>query len=653
MLRTATFSIALVCVLNWMPAWAASPPSETLLPSTTKGWLSVPSVEEFSKNFDATQLGRLASDPAMKPFLDDLGRQLEDKLHDAGVKLMITLGDLDSIDGGEVAVARLKPDAKDMMSHALALVVDTTKKEKEVATLLAKVDKNMLAKGSKKTLKKVGATNVITYTFPKKPAAKLPDTASYAQHGDTLLASDSEAVLVAMLGRFGGKATDSLGSIVAFKEVFLRVDKESGALKSQARWFIEPLGFAESTRAANGGRKKRGLDPLKVLAAQGFTALQGVGGNIHLATEKHELLHHTYVYAPADPGAAKGQKYKKAANILDFPNSDKLEAQEWVPADVSSYITLNVNVEKAFQHFGGLFDAFTDEGTWKDVLDGLSEDPAGPMVNIQREIIDHCAGRVSLISDYVEPIGPKSERLLAGIELKPGKEAEKAVIAAIAKLMKSEPDARKLEIDGHEVWEVTERVEEAEIPEINIDGPGFVKYEEGAEVAEVAGAAPPLKIAITVANGHVFIANGVDILQDVLKVRAPADQLRSCADYKKVHDELAALGSGLDSFRFFTRTDESIRVTYELIKDGKMPQSETLLGRTLNSMGAADRKKGEERKQAVDGKSLPDFSKTVKPFLGPAGVFTQSEENGWRITGCLIKTLATEEEAPKAEVAAE
>ena len=44
------------------------------------------------------------------------------------------------------------------------------------------------------------------------------------------------------------------------------------------RWFIDPLRYAETMRAASGGKKKRGTDILKVLRNQGFDAIEGVGG---------------------------------------------------------------------------------------------------------------------------------------------------------------------------------------------------------------------------------------------------------------------------------------------------------------------------------------------------------------------------------------
>ena len=101
---------------------------------------------------------------------------------------------------------------------------------------------------------------------------------------------------------------------------------------------------------------------------------------------------------------------------------------------------------------------------------------------------------------------------------------------------------------------------------------------------------------------------------------------------------MARLGATKDSFRLFTRTDESYRGTYELLKQGKLPQADTLFAKLLNGMlGSGE--KGEVRKQEIDGSKLPEF-KQVQKYLGPAGSYVHSEEDGWFIVGALLKKVA-------------
>lgn len=650
-MRVLSFSVLSLC-LGWSAvALAVSPPSEELFPASTKGWVSVPNVDLLRADFKLTQLGKLIEDPVMQPFMEDLGKQLEEKLDEAGVKLGLKFADLDGVYGGEVATGMLKPDAKDKNSHAVAMTVDVTGKIPAAQALLAKIDKNLIAKGAKKASKKLGATTLIIYTLPKKAEDKVAPSAFYALEADTLIASDNEAVLTGMLGRLAvKKPADSLGATEPYKKVIAKIHGEKEPLDTHLRWFIEPLGYAEATRAANGGKVKRGLDKIKTLRDQGFTCIQGIGGRVDFHNGDHEVLHQTYVYAPADPKATEGNKYVKAANILDFPNGDNLEVQDWVPNSVSSYLTLNWNLQKAFKHFGSLFDAFADEpGTWEEIVAGLETDPNGPEIDLNKELIAHLGRRVTAIVDHTHPIHPACERVLVAIELK-DKAAEKKVMDAIKKLMKVEKDARAIQIEEHDAWEVAERTEEAVIPDLVIDSPEFVALEAKPAEDVVAVAAPAerkINWAVTVAKGHLIFGTHVGLIADVLKDKERAAQLANAEDVARVRKSLVKLGSKDDSFRFFTRTDEACHPTFELLKKGLMPKAETILGRSLNQ-AFAPAKKGELRKQEVDGKKLPDWEK-VAGYFGPAGTYVQSEDEGWLIKGCLLQHELAEGELKKPE----
>lgn len=644
MLRVLKLSVMSACLAWSATALAVSPPSEALFPSSTKGWVSVPNVDLLRADFKLTQLGKLIEDPVMKPFMDDLGAQLEEKLNEAGVKLGLKFADLDGVYGGEVATGLLKPDAKDKNSHAVALTVDVTGKRKAADELLAKIDRNLLAKGAKRSSKKLGATTLIIYALPKKAEEKAAATAIYAIEADTLIASDNESVLVGMLGRLGGKAADALGATPAYKQVANKVHGEKKPLDTHLRWFVEPLGYAEAARAAGGGKVKRGLDKIKTLRDQGFAAVQGIGGRVDFHEGDHEVLHQSYVFAPADSKAKGDLKYVKAANILDFPNGDNLDVQDWVPNTVSSYLTLNWDIKQAFEHFGSLFDAFADEpGTWEEIVAGLESDPHGPEIDLNAELVAHLGQRVTSIVDHTHPIHPACERVLVAIELNgKDKDAEKKVLAAIRKLMKVEKDARAIQIEGHDAWEVAERTEEAVIPDLEIDSPEFVALEAKVEEAVAVAAPVERKInwAVTVANGHLIIGTHVGLIADVLKEKGAADQLKNAADLARVRKALVKLGSGEDSFRFFTRTDEACHPTFELLKKGLMPKAETILGRSLNQ-AFAPAKKGELRKQEIDGRKLPAWEK-VAGYFGPAGTYVQSEDDGWLIKGCLLQHEAAE-----------
>jgi hypothetical protein len=94
------------------------------------------------------------------------------------------------------------------------------------------------------------------------------------------------------------------------------------------------------------------------------------------------------------------------------------------------------------------------------------------------------------------------------------------------------------------------------------------------------------------------------------------------------------LGAGADSLRYFTRTDRAYRTNYELIRQGKMPESESMLGKFLNRI-LSEPNKHKVRAQQLEAEKLPDYE-SVRRYFGPAGGYVRAAEDGWLISGVLL-----------------
>ncbi len=619
----------------------ANPPSETLLPDTTKGYLSVPDVGTLRDHWNETQLGRMANDPLMKPFIDDLRNQIKKK-STTRVRLGLTVDDLKDIYGGELCVATLQPEHK-TTEHATVLLVDITGHMVQVEAMLAKVTKNLLAQGAAQEHQKIGGVRVTVFTMPKKREDAPTVKAYYAVHKETLLVCDHEAVCEQIMARLNGEAGRSLADVEAFRAVMSRCARNSGDMVPHIRWFVDPFGYAQAVRAASGGRRKRGADLLKVLPHQGFDAIKGVGGHIVFATGDLEMQHRTMVYAPPiqhkdDPTVT--EKYALAARMMNFPNTDTLVPQGFVSRDLGSYFTFNWKMIDAFEYSKTLVNELLgggkDDDLMEEIIIGLAKDKDGPQVDLRTDLVAHFAERASMITDCRRPITPESERLMFAIELT---DAE-AVRAAIDKAFSTDPDAVKRDFEGHIIWEIIKDESPAEVQEIEIEG-GFGVFDPFSEEsapetldAEEEEAKILPNSAIAVINGHLFVASHVDFIVEMLQRPLGTELLADAADYQQVQDALAKIGSGPSSFRFFARTDESYRPTYELIRQGKMPEAKTVLGKLLNRMFGPD-EKGLLREQQIDGSKMPEFD-AVRRYLGPSGMCVTSEENGWYMVGCLL-----------------
>ena len=649
------------------PAGAAAEPSENLLPATTQGFLSVTNVPTLHKEWRATQLGQLMNSPLMKDFTEDLHRQLVSHFAPFHDRLGLTFDDFRTLPTGELCIALVQPGKDEAVRVVL---MDVTGHVDQVKALLKRsTDELLQRKATQKTIDFQG-TKVLIFDVPR-PAMQNsgpPNHTVYWLYKDTVFAAvENLEVAKAILAKTALEKGDSLGSQKSFHEVMARCKKDAGDVAPSVRWYIQPLGYAEAARTATPEESRRkGKSIYEVMRNVGFGGLQGIGGYVNLHSEHHEILHRTCIYAPPP--------YQKSMKMLVFPNTQDLIPQRWVPRDVAMYISLSCDILNAFDNFGPLFDELYGEGekgVWGDIVEGFEKDPHGPQINLRKEIIQNLKQRVSIMSDYQLPITPQSERMLYAIEVKD----EKAVEKAIAKWMKGTPTAKKREVKGHIVWEMVEEEDDQEIPTLDLESPGDepkakpaipaepkpkAKPEDaapkdatpkettpekaGAEKAPPAvvipakPAAPPAKVmphmAVTIAHGHLLIASHMDFLEKILTLPAEANILARDKDYTVVANNIKELGLPDSCARFFSRTDEECRPTYELLRQGKMPEAETMLAKLLNAV-LDEGEKGAVRKQWLDGKNLPDYEK-VRPYLGLGGGNVQSEPNGWFLKGFLL-----------------
>jgi len=640
-------SISLTSAVTWLLLVAvtahldaAAPPSDRLLPNTTLGFASIPNVERFTESWNQTQLGQLMQDPQMEAFAEDLQRQLRQQWARANQEIGVTWEDLNEVAAGELAMARVR--GSDGVS-AIAVLVDVTGKRDRAVALRNKVSTDLTRGGAIRSVRQVRGQEVVVFQLKRREddpegRARL---AIYFLTQDLLAASDNLSVIEGILGRMQGNPADNLAAVKPYQIVTQRCRQAAGDVEPHLRWYAKPLDYAEAFREANptetarvmerlekGKQRPRTKDKGKAAARdrtdvlaiardQGFEAIQGAGGflNFHVG-DKYEILHHLAVYAPPP--------YEFAMRMLDFKNTTELAPQDWVPADIARYSAVNWNMQNAFESASTLVDAMlSEEGVFEDILDSMKNDPDGPGIDIRNELIRKLTTRATLLTDYELPITPTSERLLLSAELQDAESVAKSVRRA----MERDPTVRHRLIAGHDVWEIFE--EEAPALAISIEQPSVQRAASDVVTSSsvVPSTGEPLpNSAVVVAHNHLLIATHVDMLQRILTPLDERDRLARDLDFRRTLQEMQELGANETTFRVFSRTEDAFRPTYELMRSGRMPESQTLLGRVLNRLlGETDSDK--PRQARLDARKLPDYE-LVRRYLGPSGAFGYSQFDG-------------------------
>ncbi len=623
-------------VTQYLLSWPVStgvclgvPPAEELLPATTKALLSLPDVQRFRVQWDKTQLGQLMADPIMQPFSEDLQRQVREKLLDGSFHVSLSWTELLDACAGELALAAIQPN-DDPKAHASVLLADVTGKRAAAEAVVAKAAKSLAEQGAKRTEKTVHGHTMVIHELPRPRGQIEIDRVIRVLTADQLIVGTDEQTVADILDRItSGNRDDTLSSVPAYRLILERVTAADSRIP-EAHWYIDPFDYAQVLRTARRGPRKRRKDMLAILRDQGFDAAQAMGGIVHVATGQQELLHRTLIYAPPVPG--ESQRYRLAARMLEFPNSSQWDWPTWIPRDLATAVQLRWKLRAAFEHSKTLVDAVAgDEGFFDDLLTSIKEDPNGPQIDVRNQFVRYLGERLTIISDNVDPITPESERLLVAVEVT---DAE-AVRQTVHKALVTDPDARAIEVEGHTIWEILAQQSE-ELPDLELE----LGLDDIDPLGEAPAAEKPAEdriltnAAVTVAHGRLLIATHVDYLAKIIKKRPADDRLVDAEDFRRVMEQLERVGAGADSLRSFSRTDEAYRPTYELIRQGKMPNSQSLFGKLLNRiLGPED--EDAVRTQAIDGSQLPDFQ-AVRRYLGPAGVFMRSADDGWMLSGVLL-----------------
>jgi hypothetical protein len=628
--------IAALVFLAPQTSWSAKP-ARNLLPIETKGYVSIPDVDMLRKKFNETQIGKLANDPLMAPFAEDLKEQIQEKMSDTAGRLKITLADIEGVYGGEVCIAMIQPNG-DPHAHGLALLVDVTGNVEKAEQLLKKVSANLMQEGAKRSVQQLNGVTLVSFDIPAKRGQLLGRNAHYFLVQDQLVAVDHKPTAASILNRFTAADGKSLADDGAFAFSMNHCDK-GATTEPHIRWFVEPFGYTQVARASSGGRRKRGQDLLKVLENQGFAAVQGFSGHVTFSTADNDMMHHTYIYAP--PIAGNPERYNLAARLLNFPNTLQLAPANWVPTDAATYMSFNWKMKEAFEYSKTLVNELVGSEVFEEMLEGIKLDPNGPQIDIREDLIKNFADRATMISDHKLPIDPKCERLLFAIDItNPDKVAK-----AINKAMEKDQGAKKTLHGTQIIWEIIKDNKNDAVGELEIETPGFDDFDDfedfGPPAAKEAGpdkAGLP-NSAITVLDrgnnkGLLVIASHVDHIVHVLDEMKKPEELTRAVDYNTVSAALTKLGAGPKSFLFFARTAQAYRPTYELLRQGKMPQSETAVGKFLNrALGTGE--DGVLREQKIDASKLPAFAK-VEHYFAPAGLFVETTDKGWIVKGCLI-----------------
>ena len=574
-------------------AGAAPPTPEQLFPATTTEFVAITDPTRMAADWQQTQFAQLMRDPAMRPFLSELGQTTK------GFNFLLdTIGaDFELVKaaaGGDLGWAVVLA-APDRVAHVLTL--DMTGHTAGAQKLLTEMSKKLGEKGGRGSQRTIDGMTAVVVDLP------LNRQIVYGVKDTLLVITDDLGTLQGMLQRWAGAATNSLANVPSFQLVMRRSRPLPGE-SALIRFYMEPVARMEATMIYFPEMKKvKGDNLCQSLRREGIDGIKGVGGVVAFQSNGTDMLVRMAAHAP--------QPFRAALRLAKLPNEAPINPDAWVPADLSAYATFGFDMLNAYDCFGPLFERLADEpaGTFAEIMRRVKEDKDGPQVDVRQEIMAQLQNRVTLINDATRPIGEKSERFLIAVPARSAA-AEQVLVQSMRKCFEADRRFKNREVNGVQVWEFQARGKKGK------DG----KHEPTAGSTTIA-----------VARGQLFISTHGSLVERVLAGNEP--NLGQAADYQHFMRELTRLGMGPSSMRSFLRLDVGVEATYEMMRQSKLDRADSVYALGLLKLLKADEA---GKKMKADVSKLPSYDHVSK-YLGLCGSYTTTDEEGWTAVGTILK----------------
>jgi hypothetical protein len=580
-------------------AQAAAPP-ERILPDTTVFMLKLNDAKSFREAFRASQYGQLWNDPALKDFREELGHKLADFTKNLNESIGVSVSDLLQLPQGTLALAAIAKDPahEDAAGSGLpvdgVLLADAGENEKKMLDVLERATKQAETSGAKIATESFNGLTIRTIQFPPRVREKadkdkpkpLPDPPLiWTNSGSMFFIATSIEVIKDLAAHRDGRE-NSLGATEAYTKTQAKID----SAKSQVIWYLDVAKLVKVVIKANA--KGADAQQTDVLVQElGVYGLKSIGGCLTLGgTGNYDSLSKTFVHAPRPVAGLL-----KAFSLPPIT----LRPESWVPATVASYQTVSFDLDNAFTALNEIVNKF-QPGMVNLVEQNLVGPNGGEPLSFEKDIFGPLGDRITVISDFKKPIKEDSQRMLVAVALEDSK-AFQSTLSRLLALTGAAPQKR--EFQGTTIYDF-----DVNIPN---QAPGAPQALNG-----------PISIAI--AKETLFMTSDTTLLEQVLRQGNPT--LADSASFQSIAKEYPEKASGLS----YVRPDESARLSYDLVKNGKF---EKAIQQATAAGGGADMP---NLGKIIPGDKLPDFSVFAK-YLSLGGGFSTMDEDGFIMTGFTLR----------------
>ena len=573
--------MALLVTLFSLPAgiaWAV--PFEQALPEDCIVFVNVANIAELKADAGRTRAMQLYQDPAMRPFVDPILKEVDrlvDRLHqEAGINVR----ELASLPTGQFAAGlRLHPANPDDPPY-LFLLLDVSTNAPRVQSLLDQFsDRLESQQGMSK--RKEGEFTVLS-----KKQAKPRQQLCYTLKGGILAVGNDPESLGAVVSALEGGRRNALAGNGRFQ-----------AFREQAGGPGDIEIFVDISKIITVAVDKAPPQAAMGVTLLGLNAFQSAGISVSLVKGEYESMAQAALLT-------RGQS--TLLNLLNMP-SQALKPESWVPQDIASYASFTWDLDLFYDTLSGIVNGI-NPNLMEQIDRQLAQfPPDNPLITgIKSDVIGPLGNRLSVLTDLSESRGMPVSRVLLAWQLDNADKLRGTIDRLIGLAGGALPLQTKT-VKGHTVYT-------------------FPLGELLATQAPDQDMPIPVgNVGLAVSKSHLLLATHVELLDKALN--SSGSGLAESRDYRRIASKFPGKTSGV----FFARADQQAESTWKMVKSGQL----TKLLRQLLSQGDAERIFG-NLVDAVNGQNLPALD-SVRTYLAPSGGYLLMDERGVRLVQFSLK----------------
>ncbi len=573
--------VALTALWLFPAAAVAERPATTkLLPEKTLAYVCVPNTGELVEKFKAASMGRMLQDEKLKPFVGQLYGSAAQAFGQIQDRVGLPLDELLAVPQGEICLAVLPVEKS---TPCFFLMMDVGDRLTSAQKLLDRADEELQNAGANKETETVGDVKINVYTMPQGGV----NTLVQFQRDGTIVLGTNLPVARQLLQRWDGGEGAGLSENKNFTSIYSRC-KGTKDEHPQVVWYVDPIELAKAIM----GNSTAGRLGLAILPALGLDGLKGVGGSIILATEEFDAINHIHV-------------------LLDTPRSGVVKAaalgsgdttpEPFIPADVTSYMTVHFDFETAFKEVAKLFNSFRGENALQNEAQNRIGERLG--VEFEKDLLGALDGRVTYATWIEKPVRFNSQTNLVAIKLKDATAAKETLTKILGKF---ENIYKKESYGGVTYYEF-------EAPQ-----PPRPSGAEGQASLELR----TQERCLAILGDYLIGADSVKCLQQAIITHSDVSKsLANELDFKLIASKINRHSAGTKPGMItFSRPEESMRMFYDLANADNTR-------RTLASQ-AENNRFFKSLNDALKDNPLPPFT-VLAQYLAPTGGMLTNDETGF------------------------